>query len=148
MVDVSKYPAFVLPAGTALFHGSDCAGEFLVPDGPAWFAFSLARGAQGSGWSETAPTGRIKGERRVLAFRTGADIPLIDTRKLEIWEKLCADLTGDPETGSRTVAFRVWEEGIAGWYGQHEVLLAEPANWLVHRAVHRLEQGAVSAMSP
>jgi hypothetical protein len=148
MVDVRHYPAFVLPAGTQLFHGSDCAGEFLVPDGPAWFAFTFERGARWSGWSEIPPAGRIKGQRRLLAFKVAADITLIDTRRFEIWEKLCTDLSGDPEAGMGTIAQRVREEGLVGWYGRHEVLLAEPATWLIHEDLHVLEPRASVGLSP
>ncbi|MGY3582433.1 hypothetical protein ACVIGB_000643 [Bradyrhizobium sp. USDA 4341] len=148
MLDVSKYPTFVLPTGAQLFHGTDCAGEFLVPDGPAWFAFSRAEAARWAGWSESVPTGRFKGDRRLFAFTTTLDLRLIDTRKIETWQRLCTELCGDPEAGTGTVAQCLREAGLVGWHGRTEVLLSDPAAWLSHCAVFDLGRRVPAGFSP
>ena len=137
--DVASYPTLVLPAGTKLFHGTDSAGEFLVPDGPAWFAFNLSKAQQWAGWSQSMPAGRTKADRRVLVLRSRADVSLLDTRKRSDWEKLCLELCGDPEAGMYAVAEQVRQAGYAGWYGRTEVLLTDPAIWLAPKDVQQLE---------
>lgn len=148
MVDVSNYPFFVLPAGTLLFHGSDCDGDFLIPDGPAWFAFTKPKAAEWAGWSESVPPGRSKGDKRVLALKSIADVKLIDTRKLQTWQKLCVDLCGDAEAGTGTVAYRAREASLVGWYGRTEVLLTDPAAWLIHQATYDLASHAPGRLVP
>lgn len=139
MAGMMRFPMLVLPAGTTVFHGTDSAGEFLIPDGPAWFAFDQAKAKQWAGWSQGMPAGRTKADRRVLVLRTTADVSLLDTRKVRDWEKLCLDLCGDPEAGMYVVAQEVRQAGYAGWYGRTEMLLGNPAAWLASEAVLELE---------
>lgn len=132
-------PLRTLPAGTALFHGTDCEGGFETPDGPAWFAFDASAAESWAGWSEAVPPGRVKGARRLFAFETVRDLDLPDTRSEEAWRALCVGLCGDEEAGSRTLAQRVAAAGLSGWYGGREVMLVRPADLLRLIEVRMLE---------
>jgi hypothetical protein len=136
---VAPLETTILPAGTALFHGTDCAGDFSVPDGPAWFAFTLEKATEWAGWSDQAPEGRTKGERRVLSFRLAADAELPDTRDSADWRRLSRALCGDDEAGVGEVADGAAAAGLPGWRGRAEVMLVDPARWLVHEATVSLE---------
>lgn len=67
-----------VPKGTFLFHGTDCAGDFKIPDGPSWFAFNRTAAVEWVGWSEERPNGRQKGSGRVLVTEVSQDIDLVD----------------------------------------------------------------------
>jgi len=125
-------PTTLLKAGTPLWHGTDCEGDFLHPDGPAWFAFSLEDAQKWSGWSQSVPEGRAKGERRVLAFEAARDVVLLDTSERTHWEALCEAATGDPEGSPWGAAAALAQRGLAeGWYGRTEILLVAPSAALV-----------------
>ena len=62
----------VLRAGTPLFHGTRCAGDYGIPDGPAWFAYTRGSAAKWIDWSARLPEGRHPGERRVLQASLGS----------------------------------------------------------------------------
>lgn len=130
-------PTRTIPAGTHLFHGTDCAGDFTVPDGPAWFAATHDEAAYWAGWNVPAHD-RADGERRVHDFVTLADVTLVDLDACQdghdgdgAWERLCAAVTGDDEYLCRDeLASAMAERGMAGWCGEGEVLLALPGELL------------------
>jgi hypothetical protein len=127
-------PMRTIPAGTHLFHGTDCAGDFTVPDGPAWFADTDKEAAYWAGWNVPAHD-RADGERRVHAFVTLAPVTLVDIDAAqegvadsdEAWDRLCAAVTGEDEYLDRDeLAAAMAEKGLAGWWGEGETLLSRP----------------------
>ena len=120
----------LLPGGTRLWHGTDCAGAFPAPDAPAWFALDEAAAWRWAAWRVTPPEGRMPGSRRALAFEVAADVALADTGDRADWEALCDALCGDPEAGTFDVAQAAAALGLAGWRGRAEVMLAHPVRWL------------------
>ena len=109
----------LLRAGTPLFHGTPAHG-FDIPRGPAWFAFTHEKAAFWSAWASKA--GDV---RRVLAFHVTTDVELADTRTREAWEALSARYACGDTTYEMASAFE--RHGLPGWYGQHEIMLVNPA---------------------
>lgn len=110
-----------IPAGQMLYHGTDCAGDFLLPDGPAWFSRWYWFAATMAGW-RPPPPGRSRGPRRVLKARLSRDIVLRDF----------GDSWFNPD--SEEIAGLADTPGIDGWYARTEVLLLDPATSLIHAA--------------
>jgi len=117
----------ILPAGTKLFHGTDCAGEFDIPDGPAWFC-PTREGAEGwVDWSKETPRGRKKGPGRVLGpLVVARDLILANTILLEDWRSLGEELLGDPDPLTGDLARAVVAAGLDGWAGRAEVMVSKP----------------------
>jgi hypothetical protein len=120
----------VLRAGTPLFHGTRCAGDYGIPDGPAWFAYTRGSAAKWIDWSARLPEGRHPGERRVLHSAAARDAVLLDTSRAADWHRLSDALTGDPEADVRWVA-RCLAGKADGWMGRAEVMLCAPERWLL-----------------
>jgi hypothetical protein len=129
-----QFAMLELPGHTRLFHGTN-SGDFMVPDGPAWFAFTPEKAQQWIGWAGLTP-GRKAGAARVLVFETYKALSLVDTREESAWRAFCQSLTGDPEIGTGVMAQAVKKYGLAGWYGREEVMISEPIAVLYPRGVH------------
>lgn len=112
---------------TTLYHGTNCAGDFSLPDGPAWFCLDFDTATKWSGWSTTPPRGKTIGRRRVLACHLTQSIELLDTRSIEDWQRLGEALAGDTDPYMWTIARLVSEAGYNGWLGNTEVMLSRPS---------------------
>jgi hypothetical protein len=123
-------PTKILPAGTLLYHGTKTAGDFTLPDGPAWFAFSYGEAEKWINWSSTPPSGRTFGEPRVIVACVVKPVELADTRSLRNWQQFCQTLLGDPEPGIGVIAQAAKKARIPGWLGNTEVMLARPKMYL------------------
>ena len=131
---LATMPMVPLAAGTPLHHGTDCAGGFEFPDGPAWFAGTQAEAADWAGWN-VPPDGREDGERRTHAYVTTADLSLVDVRRIrrlrDGWERLCLAAAGEFDELLRDeVAAALAAKGYAGWVDGGEVMLTDPAGSL------------------
>ncbi len=115
-----------LPAGTPLHHGTRCIGDFMAPDGPAWFAYTDAAAEDWASWSSVPPPGRRHGPERVLSYETVADLVLVDTRELRQWQALGMALLRDPDPDVGEIAAAVRAAGYNGWLGRAEVMLCDP----------------------
>jgi hypothetical protein len=133
-----------IPKGTSLYHGTDCEGDFVIPDGPSWFTFAHDEAARWAGWSESLPQGRKRGLKRVLVTETIEDIDLVDVVSLERWEAVATSVCGDPEATSYAVADAFMKSGLVGWIGKHEIMLTTPALVLNSKRVVCLEAEAVA----
>ena len=128
-------PLLTLPAGRRLHHGTDCEGDFEVPDGPAWFGRTRSTAAYWAGWN-VPPDGRRDGPRRTLSYVTTRDVALFDldraVRTDDDWLELCLAATGiDDDVDERIVLARALAgHGFAGWIGQGEVMLTGPSGIL------------------
>ena len=131
-VDLAALPTRALPEGAQLWHGSDCAGKFSVPDGPAWFALDEQSGLRWARWRQRPPAGRSRGPARLFRYVVARPVDLVDTAARGDWAALAALLCGDPEAGSWQVASALAATGAGGkgWYGRAEVLLCDPAQCL------------------
>ena len=130
---LSNFPVKTLPKGTLLFHGTNTAGKFTIPDGPAWFTLDHDSAKGWVGWGGVADN-RKPGQERVLICRLNHDIELLDTSNRETWLKLAEAATGNPESGGGWVAEALC--GAAnGWRGRDEVMLCEPAKHLVQQSI-------------
>lgn len=128
MPDYGNYPQpppMTLEAGTTLYHGTDSAGDFLIPDGPAWFCLDKEKALEWTGWSEGPCKGRKKGEPRVLAVTLAKNVTLLDTTSRVVWIALCHRFDFD-DAQNYELAHKLKEKGYAGWYGPTEVLLCRP----------------------
>lgn len=123
--DLSGLPRRTIPAGTRLYHGTQTAGRFVLPDGPAWFTTAEDSAARWIGWAR-APVGRRRGASRVLVAELTEAVALLDVVALGRWRHLALATAGDPEAGPGTMARVLRSAGIAGWYGRTEVLLTVP----------------------
>ena len=136
----ASWSSIILAKGKRVFHGTDCAGNFLLPDGPAWFAFDAAGARRAVHWERSLPRGRRQGPRRVLEAVVKRDIRLIDTRQEGIWREVCAALCkGNRDASTYEVAHAIARRRGTGWYGDTEILLVKPAYSLTAIAVHPLE---------
>ncbi len=133
-------PTARLEAGTKLYHGTRCVGDFEAPDGPAWFAFDRDKARGWCDWASEPPRGRTYGEPRVLCYEVAADAELLDTRTLVNWERAGIALVGDGDPEIYALAAAVARSGRAGWLGGSEVLLSEPAAWLRRLAPDEAEE--------
>jgi len=125
--------------GTLLYHGTDCAGDFAIPDGPCWFALNQEDAVKWVGWSESLPEGRERGSWRVLITETVDDIDLIDVISLERWEEVAMGVCNDPEATNYAVANGLWKNGIIGWIGDQEIMLTTPDQVLTPKEVVHLQ---------
>ena len=119
-----------IPAGTLLFHGTDCVGDFTIPDGPAWFAFSREKADYWSKIQSTVPSGRTKGESRVLEFVVEKDVSPFDTEHYDDWVRMCEWFVGGSDATPHQLANALALHGHLGWYGREEILLTSPEAWL------------------
>lgn len=129
----------IIPKGTLLYHGTDCAGDFAIPDGPSWFTLGREDAVQWVGWSESLPQGRNRGPGRVLVAETIDDIDLIDVIALKRWEAVATAICDDAEATSYAVANAFLQNGISGWLGRNEVMLTHPGQMLKAKEVLYLE---------
>lgn len=109
-----------LTAGTVLYHGTDALEEFLIPRGPAWFAWDWQSAAKWAGWGSKA-----RGQRRVIQARLTAPLEVQDTSICEDWRELCYRLIGDEDATPWNMAKAVAENDLGGWYGRAEILLVD-----------------------
>jgi len=127
---LENLPMLVIPAGTELHHGTDCAGDFEIPDGPAWFASTHEVAAEWAGWNYPAHD-RADGERRTHAHVTLADLRLVDLDAVQAvedgWDRLCLAVAGiDDELTREELAAAFAQRGLAGWAGEEELLIVSP----------------------
>jgi hypothetical protein len=132
--ELATLPTITLEAGTVLHHGTDCAGDFEIPDGPAWFAADATDAADWAGWN-TPPYDRADGERRTHAFVTTQAVRVIDLAAAysddDGWIALCLAATGEDEELTRSeLAEALVAHGFLGWSGDGEVMLADPGKVL------------------
>lgn len=114
-----------IKAGTLLYHGTDCAGDFHIPDGPAWFTWSREQAEEWAGWSECLPAGRTKGPPRIISARLSQNVRLVDVEELEDWKNLCLAFDmSEPSPGRLAQAMS--DAGMDGWYESSEVMLTNP----------------------
>ncbi|TLX16999.1 hypothetical protein [Rhizobium sp. MHM7A] len=125
--------------GTMLYHGTDSAGDFAIPDGPCWFTLRHEDAIRWVGWSESLPQGRERGLGRVLVSETIDDIDLVDVTALKRWEAVATAVCDDPEATSYAVANAFLKNGIVGWIGDREIMLTNPGQALKAREVIYLE---------
>ena len=130
--ELDDLPRTVLAKGTPLFHGTDCAGDFEIPDGPAWFADSFETAAYWAGWNFPAHD-REDGERRVHVYVVAADVALLDLDAFaddvagDGWIRLAELAAGVSEEITRDeMAAALKAKGVAGWLGHGEVMLTSP----------------------
>ena len=124
-------PTKVLRAGTILYHGTNSAGDFQHPDGPAWFTPSLKIGLQWAGWSESLPDGRTKGDKRVLSYRVVQDVTLLSFTA-KVWSGLGLILCDDEEPSPWDLAHKL-VGCVPGWMSTEsngEVMLTTPSEVL------------------
>ena len=117
--------AVTVPAGTRIWHGSDCTGPLDPPAGPAWFTRDPAAAADWAGWSEGLPDGRERGQRRLLGYELTAPVRLLDTTRLEDWSALGVALLDDPEPGPWALADALTRAEGGGWSSPRELLLCD-----------------------
>lgn len=141
---LDDYPRASLPKGTMLYHGTNTAGDFEIPDGPAWFAPTFELSRQWVGWA-SPPSNRALGDGRIHEFEVIADIPdLIDIRVIphdmgQGWSEFCEAATGEyDELGPGWVASALVGK-CQGWQGREEIMLTEPQSYL--RFVDRTPEG-------
>lgn len=149
---LAALPRVVLKAGTTLHHGTDCAGDFEIPDGPAWFTADMAAAEEWAGWNVPAHD-REDGERRIHSFVVQEDLELLDLDAIaqDIGEQEWADLaelvTGvNDEILRDEMAAGLKAGGMAGWLGHSEVLLTFPERTL--RFVDRVAVPGENPMRP
>ena len=132
---IDDIPTSVVKAGTKLWHGTDCGGDFQCPDGPAWFAFTFEIAQKWSGWCEGTATGRTKGARRVLAFEVKSDLTLLLVDNEAHWYELSEIATGEADGSPWTMAAAIANKNLAkGWVGtgiSAEIMLTDPTNDLI-----------------
>lgn len=145
-------PRIVLKAGTTLHHGTDCAGDFDIPDGPAWFTAEMADAEEWAGWNVPAHD-RDDGERRVHTFVVQEDVTLLDLDRIAgdisgpEWADLAELVTGvNDEILRDEMAAGLKALGMAGWLGHSEVLLTFPERSL--RFVERVPVPGENPMRP
>ena len=119
----------VLRAGTRLYHGTNCAGEFLIPNGPAWFATDHDKALKWAGWT-SPPKGRTLGAVRVLSFVSIRSVLLIETNERSQWDQLSTVLLDDPEANVWAVAHALAATGSPGWSAPGEIMLCAPSIFL------------------
>jgi len=125
--------------GTILFHGTDCAGDFEIPDGPCWFAFNRSAAAQWVGWSDEPPQGRDKGAGRVLEVEITQDVDLVDMASLDSWELAASAFCGDSEASIYEMAEAFNQQRALGWATEREIMLTRPGEVLRAKAVYYVE---------
>lgn len=123
-MSIESVPRRILPAGTRLWHGTNTAGDFEVPDGPAWFALTHKGAAEWVGWGGVCG-GRVAGSSRVHEFESVADVELLDLFGLEDWRRVSLEMVGDPDGGTGCVAAALVDVA-AGWVGEGEVMFTAP----------------------
>lgn len=138
-------PTLTLKAGTRLFHGTRCVGEFEAPDGPAWFAFDRDKAREWCDWSNEPPKGRTHGEARVLCYEVSADVELLDTRTLRAWQRAGIALVDDDDPEIYSLAAAVARSGRGGWFGRSEVMLSEPSARLLRLAPEETDEPEAEA---
>lgn len=129
-------PRIMLKAGTTLYHGTDCAGDFEIPDGPAWFTTDPGEAEEWAGWNVPAH-GREDGERRIHTFVVERDVALLDMDTIaadiatDEWADLAEIVTGvNDEILRDEMAAGLKAKGMTGWLGHGEVLLTSPESVL------------------
>jgi hypothetical protein len=123
-----------LAKGTVLYHGTDCDGDFGIPDGPCWFAFDRRTAKNWVDWSQKPPAGRVKGPGRVIEVELSKDVLLLDVVVLEDWAALAMEHCGDIEASPYPVADSLAGKGVLGWIGEREIMLTRPENVLIAKA--------------
>lgn len=113
-----------LAAGTRLFHGTNCAGNFERIEAPAWFCLDETSARWWISW-RTPPEGRSAGADAVVEYETTSDLYLIDTGKAEDMHRLAQVVTGNLYVWGtrRTLAGDMRDAGLPGWIGNNEVCL-------------------------
>lgn len=124
-----RLPIVTLPASSQLWHGSDCAGRFSVPDGPAWFALDEQTGVRWASWRETPPAGRRKGKPRLFSFLLSREVELLDVEDISVWQEFGLTLLGDPEASPWALAQALVGQAD-GWRTEAEIMLCCPRQHL------------------
>lgn len=120
-----------------MWHGTNTAGKFLIPDGPAWFAFSREAAENWVGWGGVADN-RSEGPGRVHEYVTAAPVVVLDVFALDDWRNLSERMTGDPDCGTGILAAK-GASVEAGWVGEEEIMLAAPHDVLLFVKKHLVE---------
>lgn len=109
-----------LPAGTALFHGTNEAAKFAVPKGPAWFTVTPEGAEQWQDWA----TPRKRGTPRTMAVKTNRPLRLIVLDSYEVWSELSYKLCREDEAHYGQLARAVKKAGYDGWLSDTEVMIS------------------------
>lgn len=114
----------VLPAGTPLFHGTHKNSNFIIPAGPAWFAFTEERAAYWGEWSA--------GDDYVVKRYTSRAVALLDIRQRPDLYRCVTALKPhwDSDDIVKLQGHQIHALGLAGWIGEAEVMLTAPERFV------------------
>jgi hypothetical protein len=112
----------LIPFSGKLFHGSDRAASFVIPDGPAWFALSEDKALEWAEWG--------KARKPCVRVYTCSKVFLVDLLKYDDVDATFKQLRIDMDLPYRLQAGQFRKFGLAGWLGSEEVMLTFPERYL------------------